>query len=207
MLNKNFNLRGNYLSKYDLINKYCLINVYEIPKINCIKVSLPLNSILQALDNPKDVLDLENQIKIFSFYYLLTTFKPLIKAKLKSIKSSEKNKELNYFLSYSISNNNDINSFLINVLIENWSKIRMEGINIITNKQSGILLTTNNRLTASIPLNLLYDGNLLLNTLSSSINTKEVLLNLDFKIKTPKCLNQLKKQFIFKNLPLLWING
>lgn len=207
MLNKNFNLKNNYLSKCDLIYKYNLVSAYEAPVLHSIKVSLSLSMILKALDNPKEILDLENQIKAFSFYYLLTSYKPLIKAKLKAITSSEKNKALNYFLNYSISTKSDINSFLINLLIENWNKIRIEKIEILSNKPNSILSATHNSFTASIPLSLLHDANLLLNTINSNINTKEILLNFTFKVKTPKSLNLLNKQLVFKNIPLLWING
>lgn len=206
MLNKNFTAKNSYLSKYDLINKYTLKNINNLVKIRKLKINLPVSSFLNTTDTPKLSIDLETQVKAYTFFYLLTSAKPLLNAKLKVLKSAEKNKELNYFLSFAFSKDSDIQLFLFNIFIENWNKLQIDGIKTLSSNKVKILKSTKNIFTISIPLHLLHFTESILEAIAPNIDTKEVLLDITFVIETPSQLALYNKALLLKNLPILWIN-
>ena len=206
MLNKNFISKNSYLSKYDLINKYTLKNINNLVKIRKLKINLPVSSFLNTTDTPKLTVDLETQVKAYTFFYLLTSTKPLLNAKLKVLKSAEKNKELNYFLSFAFSKDSDIQLFLFNIFIENWNKLQIDGIKTFSSNKVKLLKSTKNIFTISIPLHLLHLTESILETISPNIDTKEVLLDITFVIETPSEFALYNKALLLKNLPILWIN-
>ena len=206
MLNKNFISKNSYLSKYDLINKYTLKNINNLVKIRKLKINLPVSSFLNTTDTPKLTVDLETQVKAYTFFYLLTSTKPLLNAKLKVLKSAEKNKELNYFLSFAFSKDSDIQLFLFNIFIENWNKLQIDGIKTFSSNKVKLLKSTKNIFTISIPLHLLHFTESILETISPNIDTKEVLLDITFVIETPSEFALYNKALLLKNLPILWIN-
>ena len=206
MLNKNFISKNSYLSKYDLINKYTLKNINNLVKIRKLKINLPVSSFLNTTDTPKLTVDLETQVKAYTFFYLLTSTKPLLNAKLKVLKSAEKNKELNYFLSFAFSKDSDIQLFLFNIFIENWNKLQIDGIKTFSSNKVKLLKSTKNIFTISIPLHLLHFTESILETISPNIDTKEVLLDITFVIETPSEFALYNKALLLKKLPILWIN-
>ena len=75
MINKNFSNKNSYLSKYDLIQKYTLKNIFNVLKIRKVKIHLPISTFLSTTDSSKNSVDLETQVKAYSFFYLLTSIK------------------------------------------------------------------------------------------------------------------------------------
>ena len=206
MINKNFSNKNSYLSKYDLIQKYTLKNIFNVLKIRKVKIHLPISTFLSTTDSSKNSVDLETQVKAYSFFYLLTSIKPFLNAKLKVLKSSEKNKELNYFLSFLFSKETDIQLFLFNIFIESWNKLQIDDIKTFSSNKFKVLQNRQNIFTISIPFSLLHSTDSILDTIAPTIDTKGVLLDITFLIETPLQLCSFNKALLFKNLPILWIN-
>jgi len=209
MYKKSFASKNFYLSNLDLVNKYNLQSVYLVPNLQNITLSLSLNNIISACDFKNLIIkDHEIQIKSFLLLYLTFLIIPFLKNhKIKLVKATEKNLQMNYILKVVLINVADINEFLFLIFIENWYQFLSEE-NVLFKKK--IHESSNDNFTifrASIYLNNLLSFQSIFSMLFTNINLKEVPFKLSFKLKINKSINCKDKFKVLKNLPLFWISG
>lgn len=209
MYKKSFASKNSYLSNLDLINKYNLESVHSVPNLQNISVTLSLNNVINACDLKNLVTkDHEIQIKSFLLFYLTFLIVPFLKNhKIKLLKTSEKNLQMNYILKVTLISPTDINEFLFLIFIENWHQFIIE--ETVVFKKSSLLPQNSNCLTfrTQLYLNNLLSFQSIFSFLFNNINLKEVPLKLGFKIITNKSVNIANKFTLLKNLPLFWISG
>ena len=209
MYKKSFASKNSYLSNLDLINKYNLESVHSVPNLQNISVTLSLNNVINACDLKNLVTkDHEIQIKSFLLFYLTFLIVPFLKNhKIKLLKTSEKNLQMNYILKVTLISPTDINEFLFLIFIENWQQFIIE--ETVVFKKSSLLSQNSNCLTfrTQLYLNNLLSFQSIFSFLFNTINLKEVPLKLGFKIITNKSVNIANKFTLLKNLPLFWISG
>ena len=209
MYKKSFASKNSYLSNLDLINKYNLESVHSVPNLQNISVTLSLNNVINACDLKNLVTkDHEIQIKSFLLFYLTFLIVPFLKNhKIKLLKTSEKNLQMNYILKVTLISPTDINEFLFLIFIENWHQFIIE--ETVVFKKSSLLPQNSNCLTfrTQLYLNNLLSFQSIFGFLFNNINLKEVPLKLGFKIITNKSVNIANKFTLLKNLPLFWISG
>jgi hypothetical protein len=202
-------LNNTYLSNLDLINKYNLRSVYSVPSLKIISLTLSLNNIIEACELKNTVTkDYEIQIKSFLLLYLTFLIIPFLKNnKIKLIKTSEKNLQMNYILKVVLINSVDINEFLFLIFIENWQQLLIDE-NALFKKSSLPSLNSDVFIfRTQVYLNNLLSFQSIFSMLFTNINLKEVPLKISFKIGINKTLNYKDKFKVLKNLPLFWISG
>jgi len=204
MLNRNYFLKNQYLSQYDLITKYTLKSLNLIPVIKEINFNIPLENFLKSSEPNKSLINSELEIKAYAFFYLLFNKFPLLKAKVKQIKSTEKVKSLNYFLSLSLKNKFDINNFLILLFIESWNKLVHEKLITFS---SNFALEKKLKINFLVPASLLEPISLINKNVLTNLNSNNLLINIHLFISIPIIRLINKKTFFLKNLPIFWING
>ena len=158
MYKKSFTSKNSYLSNLDLINKYNLHSVHSVPNLQNISVTLSLNNVINACDFKNLITkDHEIQIKSFLLFYITFLIVPFLKnSKIKLLKTSEKNLQMNYILKVTLISPTDINEFLFLLFIENWHQFIIE--ETVLFKKSSLLPLNSNSLTFRTQL---YLNNLL----------------------------------------------
>jgi len=209
MYKKSFASKNSYLSNLDLINKYNLQSVHLVPNLQNISITLSLNNVINACDVKNLITkDYEIQIKSFLLFYITFLIVPFLKNnKIKLVKTSEKNLQMNYILKVSLISPTDINEFLFLLFIENWPQLIIEETTLFKKSSLGHLKSNFLTFRTQLYLNNLLSFQSLFSFLFNNINLKEVPLQLSFKIRTNKSLNIADKFIFLKNLPLFWISG
>ena len=209
MYKKSFASKNSYLSNLDLINKYNLQSVHLVPNLQNISITLSLNNVINACDVKTLITkDYEIQIKAFLLFYITFLIVPFLKNnKIKLVKTSEKNLQMNYILKVSLISPTDINEFLFLLFIENWPQLIIEETTLFKKSSLGHLKSNFLTFRTQLYLNNLLSFQSLFSFLFTNINLKEVPLQLSFKIRTNKSLNIADKFIFLKNLPLFWISG
>lgn len=210
MLNKTFFIKNQYLSNCDLINKYNLKNIYQKPKLNKIILEFSLKNFIEALNSKENQEKLnETQIKAFLFIYLLIASVPFINNKVKMIKNKEIKETTNYSLKFIYSKDIYIYNFLFYFFIENWFFIVKENKNIFLLED--LNFSTNNlnhnllNLKTILPVSVFSDMEYIMSNSNFDLNSKELNININYLINSPKKLKNLNS--LIKNLPLFWISG
>ena len=120
MNSRNQYTKNQYLLRYDLIAKYNQKSSLNIPKLNSIKIVVPL----------KDKAIASFQNKIYVLFYLFSSYKPVISVK-KNQSLKDKKMVNNYFLTIKLSSKRNIDTFLFSFFIENFFMLEKENFNLL----------------------------------------------------------------------------
>ena len=130
-----------------------------------------------------------------------------------SFNNSKKVKEdgLSYSLKIILSNEDEINSFLIKLFVENWNKLLAEDFSFWPKSDNNLSDSTFNQkkivIERKIPAEAFFEIDSFLDKNSFGIISK----NLNFKIRFIFQNNNIKEQNtsinLIKNTPLFWISG
>lgn len=197
MNSRNQHIKNQYLLRYDLIAKYNQQSSKNIPKLNSIKIVVPIKD--------KTINNLQN--KMYVLFYFFSSYKPVISVK-KNQSLKDKKIVNNYFLSIKLSSKRDIDTFLFSFFIENF--IMLEKENFILLEAFKASFNSSNMDQKIIVFNKLISSSLfveldnLLYTLFPNIIIKDLLLNLNFYFTKPKFLNLKIKDSFIKNQLFLW---
>ena len=206
--NNKFNSTLNdYLLNCDLLNKYNLSNIHTRPSLEKIVFHFPLKAFVVGLDNSES--NINNQVKAFLLFYIF--FSLLSYINFQKIKVSRgfikgKDTEGSYSLKVVLTNKEDIDSFLINMFIENSSKFQKESI-VLTKKSFATSASEQQNLcyNTTVPGKVFLDVEDFFKNLVKGNNIKDFNINISFLYKNKvKLLNDDK---LIKNLSFFWING
>lgn len=206
--NNKFNSALNdYFLSCDFLNKFNLTNIHNRPSLEKIVFHFPLKSFITGVDNSES--NLNTQIKAFLMFY--TFFSLLSYINFQKIKVSRgfikgKDTEGSYSLKVVLTNKNDINSFLINLFIENFSKFQKENI-VLTKKD----FDTNISQRQTICYNTTIPGKVFVNVeeffenIVKGSSLKDFNINVSFLFNNKVQLSNNSK--MVKNISFFWING
>lgn len=122
MNTKNFKLSSaNYILNCDFINKYNLKSVYKQPEIKKITLRFFLKDFLSVSDfmNKNDINNNIQLKSILFFYIIFSSLPQILFQNIKTGKYTKNKAEGDFILKLSISECNQINSFLFNLFSEN----------------------------------------------------------------------------------------
>ena len=197
MNSRNQYTKNQYLLRYDLIAKYNQKSSLNIPKLNSIKIVVPL----------KDKAIASFQNKIYVLFYLFSSYKPVISVK-KNQSLKDKKMVNNYFLTIKLSSKRNIDTFLFSFFIENFFMLEKENFNLLDS--SKIFFNSSAIDKKIIVFNKLIDSSLfselenLFSTLFPNIFRKELNFHLNFHFTKPRILNLKNKDSFLKNYLFFW---
>jgi hypothetical protein len=185
--------KPKYLNTCDLLNKFRELDVCNCSRIEKIIIHFSLKDFLISTENV-----LKNkEIKSFLFSILFFAKNPYIhfkKLETKGSKSSFREQNGEYSLKLVLFNTSEIYSFLFYFFYEIYSTLKKE--ELIVKKKD---LEIRNLYSFIVPLSVLIDFSDVFNRVLTHIDTKDVLLNIDFVIS-----GNTKQKSVFRNLPLIW---
>jgi len=188
MYNKNSTIKNDYLLSLDNIHKYTFKSIYQIPKFSRITLSFSLNNLIESSFLTQIKLDKRSEILSYFYLYILSSRIPYINSNnIKVTKSNTSISVLNYSLSISYVNKQDINTFLKFLFLEVGDFIKSSSINFKSDNCSFQL---------KVPVYFFTEINDLLVSLIPGINTKEFCINLNFSLDIHKNLNNDCKNII-----------
>lgn len=197
--------RNCYLSDLDLINKYNLLDKKQIPSLNQIVISLPINTFLNNLvDSNFSQFDSEPQIKAFLLLFLLNSTAPYVDFKCLALVKSKEN-----FLSLRLSlmGADSINDFLVRLFIETNSTLNLN-LSPIEDSLNQVKFSSLRKkkftLTSFVLVQKFFELELMLNRILFGINSNELLLKINFIFHNPAKLN-VSHQTIIQNSSFFWI--
>lgn len=193
--NKKFNFNNHdYLLDCDLINKYCLKSIYTKPRFKKIVLHFSLNQLFLSGSTNNNI-----QVKAFLVFLILFFSSSFINFNNSKLNSTGTN--LEFSLKITLSNNIDINLFLLSLFIENLNKLDLSSSK---NKQN--IQAKSFSYNFSIPGKFFFDGYDFFFHEIKNINFKDLNIKCSFLIEnlSPKDKQNVNK--VLKNISLFWLN-
>jgi hypothetical protein len=199
---------NNYLSSCDLINKYNLGSVYENPKLSKIVLELSSQDILNACESGnKKEFDSDLQIKTFLLLYILQSNYPYINFN----KIQQKKDGPAFSIKAVISSEEQIQSFLNTIFVENWNMLVIEDYTLL---RSSIAKYTkhiqNNRkfvLNTKMAGSVFFEIDNFLNKNLFGLSSKNLNIKISFLFTHNFRKNKKISLDLIKNFPLFWTSN
>lgn len=182
MNSKNFKMSSaHYLSNCDIINKYNIKNIYKQPKIKKITLRFFLKDLLSASDfiNKTDI-NTNIQVKSILFFYILFNSMPSISFQnIKTGKYTKNKIEGDFILQLSLSDYNQMNSFLFNLFSENKFFIENSEFELFKKNFNKIMEAEQKNVSYNfkIPGNLFFDINDFFTNKTQDVDLEKLLID------------------------------
>lgn len=202
--NSKFN---SYLSVCDLTSKYNLKNTGETPKLSKIILEFSSADILFACENAnRKELDSELQLKAFFLLYVLECRKPFVN--LNKIKIA-KDSGMNYSVKVILSSQEEFDSFLTTLFVENWSLLLAEDFSLTKGSETmyNRYIKKNRKfiLNTQIPGSAFFELETFLSKNTFGLSSKSLSLKVSFAFVNKTRYTEQMCIDLVKNLPLFWV--
>lgn len=195
---------NNYMCNCDFVNKYAVKSIYKKPKIQKIVIKFSIDQLKKS-----EIFENDRIISLKSFFilYILFFFKPFCSYTVlenKKIKIESVNEKID--LKITLSNKEEIYSFLRTLFVENGERVLEENFNLFNSKKLLLKQHSNTNFCKKVALSCyaLFELDQLLKKIFNRINTKEIFFDAHFYFSNIP--SQQSKNCI-KNIPFFWING
>lgn len=195
---------NNYIYNCDFINKYAIKSIYKKPKIQKIVIRFSIDQLKKSeiFENDRIV-----SLKSFFILYVLFFFKPFCSFTVlenKRIKIENVNDKVD--LKITLSNKEEIDSFLRTLFVENGERVLEENFSLFNSKKLLSKQQSNKNFCKKAALSCysLFELDQLLKNLFSRVNTKEIFFDTNFYFSN---ISSQHSKNCIKNIPFFWING
>jgi hypothetical protein len=200
--NKKFNQSVHeYLLNCDLTNKYNLKNIYKKPKLEKVILHFPINNLPKSHSSGNNL-----QVKSFLIFHILFFTLSFINfGKIKISNHSNSGVDPQYSLKILLLNQEDINLFLLNLLVENFSLFENKSLSSkASTTTAAIPLIDSFCYNVSIPGKAFFDVDDFFSRAIKETHFKELNIQCSFLVKNVKNCKNLNHAI--KNTSLFLLN-